>query len=166
MPTFGNTGVGSDTFPCSNDRGLFGLFNLPDTGDITEIAVRFDSSSTAGTNAKALIYAGVAGGALQLATAGQAVPAGGGLQTWSVSGLTLSPGDYYVGSVTDGFQAVWQCEPAAGARVEGVTYASPAGSLGTLNSTGAIPDAYVTYTVASGAQVTTKLHHLRQQGIS
>lgn len=165
MPTFGNTGVGTDTFPTTNDRGLFGLFTLPDTADVTEIAVRFDSTSAAGDNAKGLIYNGVAGGALRLATAGQAVPGGGALLTWAVSGLTLAPGDYYLGSVVDAFNSVWQCKPGAGERVEAVTYASPGATLGTLNATGAVPDAYVTYTIG-GNSVTVKVHQLRQQGIA
>lgn len=152
MPTFGKTGVGTDTYPTTNDRGLFGLFTLPDTADVTEIAVRFDATSTAGDNTKALIYEGVAGGALQYATAGQAVPGGGGLLTWAVTGLTLPPGDYYLGSVVDAFNSVWQCEPSAGEWVEAVTYASPAATLGTLNATGAIPDVYVTYDVPGGAR--------------
>lgn len=165
MPTFGNTGVGTDTFPTTYDRGLFGLFTLTDTADVTEIAVRFDATSSAGDNAKGLIYEGVAGGALQYATAGQAVPGGGGLLTWAVTGLTLPPGDYYLGSVVDAFNSVWQCEPSAGERVEAVTYASPAATLGTLNATGAIPDVYVTYDIG-GNSVTVKVHQLRQQGIA
>lgn len=165
MPTFGNTGVGTDTFPTNSDRGFFGLFTLPDTADVTEIAVRFHSTSAAGDNAKGLIYEGVAGGALQYATAGQAVPGGGGLLTWAVTGLTLPPGDYYLGSVVDEFNSVWQCEPSAGERVEAVTYASPAATLGTLNATGSIPDVYVTYDIG-GNSVTVKVHQLRQQGIA
>lgn len=166
MPTFGNTGTGSDTFPTTNDRGLFGLFTCPDTADVTEIAVRFDATSAAGDNAKALIYNGVAGGALQHATSGQAVPAGGGLLTWAVSGVTIPPGDYYLGSVVDAFNSVWQCEPGTGARVESVTYGTPAGTMGTINATGAEPDVYVTYTIGGGNPVTVKVHHRRQQGIA
>jgi hypothetical protein len=165
VPTFGNTGTGIDTFPTTNDRGFFGLFTLPDTADVTEIAVRFDATSVAGDPAKGLIYDGVAGGDLRLATTGQVVPGGGGLLTWAVSGLTLSPGDYYLGSVIDGFNAVWQGEPGAGERVEAVTYASPSATMGTLNSTGIIPDAYVTYDIG-GNSVTVKVHQLRQQGIA
>lgn len=166
MPTFGNTGSGTDTFPTTNDRGLFGLFTLPEAADVTEIAARFDASSAAGDNAKALIYNGVAGGALRLATIGQAVPAGGGLLTWAVSGLALSPGNYYLGSVVSAFNSVWQCEPGTGARVEGVTYASPGATLGTTFATGAVPDVYVTYTVGGGVPITVKVHQLRQQGIA
>lgn len=165
MPTFGNTGSGIDTYPTSNDRGLFGLFTLPDTADVTEIAVRFDATSSAGDNAKGLIYEGVAGGALQYATAGQAVPGGGGLLTWVVSGLTLPPGDYYLGSVVDSFNCVWQAETGAGNWVASVPYASPASTIGTINSAGAVPDVYVTYDIG-GNSVTVKVHQLRQQGIA
>ena len=151
MPTFGNTAVGGDTFPTTNDRSLLGLFTLSEDADVTEIAVRFDSTSTAGSNAKGLIYNGTAGGARQLATTGQAVPAGGGVVTWAVSGLSLSAGDFYLGSIVDSFQAVWQCDSGTGARVED-NYASPSATLGTINSTGAIPDVYVTYDVPGGAR--------------
>ena len=151
MPIFGDTTAGADTFPTTNDRSLLGLFTLSEDADVTEIAVRFDSTSTSGSNAKGLIYNGAAGGARRLATTGQAVPAGGGVITWAVSGLTLAPGDFYLGSIVDSFQAVWQCDSGTGARVED-NYASPSANLGTINATGAIPDVYVTYDVPGGAR--------------
>lgn len=165
MPTFGRTGTGTDTYPTSNDRGYFGLFTLTDIAEVTEIAVRFDATSAAGDNAKGLIYNGIAGGSLRLATSGQAVPGGGGLLTWAVSGLTLNPGDYYLGSVVDSFNCVWQAEPGAGNWVASVPYASPASTIGTINSAGAVPDVYVTYDIG-GNSVTVKVHHRRQQGIA
>lgn len=143
MAVFGTTNPGTDTFPATNDRGLFGLFTLSEDAIAQQMNVGFDSTSTAGSSTKALIYSEA--GTLMWASAGQAVPAGGGNLSWSIPDVALPAGNYYLGSVASDSQLVWQCETGTGQRVEGVTYASPASTMGTLNATGAYPDAYVTY---------------------
>lgn len=128
--TFGRTAAGASTFPASGNRALLSSFTVPQNCDLTRVYLRFNSTSTAGTNAKALVYsnaAGVPGTRLGVST-GQAVPAGGGVLEFNLSVLGLTAGQtIWMGGVTDSFQAVWRTTTSVGiSRMEGTTYASPA----------------------------------------
>lgn len=160
MATFGDTTAGGDTFPCSGDRGCLSRFTCPEVGTITAIWVRFDATSTAGANAKALLYTNNAGvpGTLVVASSGAAVPAGGGLQQFVCTGA-LTAQDYWIGAVTDSFQSVFQCDASGGgSRMEGVTYASPAATWTESGTTTAQFNAYVEYTPGGGVSYSRLLY--------
>ena len=149
MPIFGDNTPGGDTFPCSDDRALFALFTLPVDGDITQMNVIFDTSSTAGSNAKALIYSDVAGNpsVLLAASAGVAVPGGGGDITFPMT-VSLPAGDYWLGCVTDSFQCVFDGDTGSGVRIESFTYASPQDPVsGTIDGKAFQLDVYATYDI-------------------
>lgn len=155
MPTFGDATAGGDTFPTTNDRALVSDFTCPEAGTATQINIRFDSSSSAGSNAKAFIYADSAGapGALLVVSGAVAIPAGGGDIAFAIADTALSATTYWVGAVTDSFQATWQVDTTGGLRRrEAHSYASPADPWGTDSGTsGAQVNGYVTYTTAAGA---------------
>jgi hypothetical protein len=155
MPTFGDTSAGGDTFPCSGDRGLLSKFTLIENGDVTALYIRFDSSSTAGTTVKGLIYTDLTGQPDLLLAEGSAVvvPGGGGLVVSTIS-VSLTPGDYWLGFVADSFEAVAQCDSSGGlSRMEDVTYASPS-AIWTEKGTGtAQVNVYAEYTTASVVSV-------------
>lgn len=149
MPTFGDTSAGGSTFPCSGDRALLGRFQLTENGNLTEIVVRFDSTSTSGSSFKGLIYSDGAGVPLTRLGIGAtvAVPAGGGNLS-SALALALSAGFYWIGAVTDDFQSVFQMDATgiASSRMEAATYASPAATWAESGTSAAQMNVYGTYT--------------------
>jgi hypothetical protein len=155
MATFGNTTAGGDTFPCSNDRALVSLFTLTEDGDLTQVNCRFSSGSTAGCNFKGLVYADSSGspGARLGVGAATAVPAGGGVIASSIT-LSLSAGSYWLGYVTDSFQAEAEIETTGTLqRKEGLTYASPADPFGTPDGSSTEVCVYATYTASAAGYV-------------
>ena len=157
MPTFGDTTAGGDTFPCSSDRAVLSKFTCPTSGTLTQINVRFDSTSGSGENFKGLIYADDGAGntpGTRLGVGGvTAVPAGGGdLASTGLSVALVGGTDYWIGAVIDGFQPVYQMDasPSNGSRMEATTYASPAASWTEAGTTGGQMNTYGTYTEAAG----------------
>lgn len=159
--TVGDDTAGASTFPASNDRGILSDFTMPADGDGVTGYLRFDSTSTAGTNAKFLVYANGAGvpGALLYASTAQAVPAGGGILTYSVSVPGLTNGQViWLGGVTDSFQAVWQTDASGGlSRMEGMNYASPDATWTESGTGSAQVNAWMDYTSGGGGGPTYTL---------
>ena len=161
-PSGGTVGLdvaGVDTSPASGDRAWLSSFTMPGAGDGVTGYLRFDATSTAGTNAKFLVYADNGGGqpgALLYASTGQAVPGGGGILTYSVSVPGLTAGQVvWLGGVTDSFQAKFQTTtPGAQSRMEGTTYSTP-NSTWTQSGTGAATmNAWMDYTSSGGGSYT------------
>ena len=124
-------------------------FTLADTADVTQINVRYDSTSAAGTNSKGLIYTDVAGvpTTLKAVSSAVAVPAGGGDIAHTIT-VTLTPGDYWLGAVNDSSTSVFQGDVSGGgSRMEATTYASPASTWVEAGSTTIQFNAYATYTI-------------------
>lgn len=162
MATFGDTTAGGDTFPCSNDRAVLSKFTCPSSGTLTQINVRFDSTSSSGASFKGLIYADDGAGntpGTRLGVGGAtSVPAGGGDLASTGLSVTLVGGtDYWIGSVVSDFQPVWQLDssPSNGSRMEATTYASPAASWTEAGTTAGQLNTYGTYT--EGAADTTNV---------
>lgn len=151
MPIFGDQTGGADSFPVSGDRSLFGLFTLSETADVTQINVMFDAATTAGDSHKALIYSSA--GVLMVVSAAVAVPAGASDTAFTSFTLNtqLPPGNYYVGSVGNGFSAKWRGDSGSGHRCEGTTYNTPNSTMPTRNAAGTVPNAYVTYNVGGAS---------------
>lgn len=158
MPTFGDTTSGVDEFPCSGDRALMDQFAISENGTADSISLFFGASSTAGSNAKGLIYTDSAGapGSLVAVSASAAVPAGGGWLTMNLAGESLTTGNYWLGGVTSDFQPYFG-EDATGAGADVVmangtlSYASPPSTWpGTDASYGTGLNVYVTYTAGGG----------------
>lgn len=152
MARFGDETAGGDTYPLGEDLALLSLFTLTEDGDITSIEARFDSSSTAGTSFKGLVYsnnAGVPNARLGIGTAAT-IPAGGGVISSALS-VSLSAGDYWLGYVCNSFEAVAQVDISGGlSRMEGATYASPAATW-TESGTGfSRINVYAEYTPSAG----------------
>jgi hypothetical protein len=162
MPILGaSTTQGGDTFPASADRALVTQVVLSEAGDFTEVAQWFATETTAGTNAKFIIYADSGGepGAFIFMSPGAAIPAGGGLVTWAVS-FSLAAGTYWIGYVTDGYSARHNQTSGVGqTRMMNNTFnydSAPA----TWDTAGDNPytnrlSAYATYTVASSGVTAT-----------
>jgi hypothetical protein len=158
--TVGDNTAGTDTSPASGDRAWLSQFAMPGAGDGVTGYLRFDATSGAGTNAKFLVYADNGSGqpgALLYASTGQAVPGGGGVLSWAVSvpGLTAAQ-LIWLGGVTDSFEAKFQVDTSGGqSRMEGTTYATPAGTW-TQSGTGAgRMNAWMDYTSSGGGPTYT-----------
>lgn len=158
MPTFGDTTSGVDEFPGSGDRALMDQFAISENGTADSISLFFGASSTAGSNAKGLIYTDSAGapGSLVAVSASAAVPAGGGWLTMNLAGESLTTGNYWLGGVTSDFQPYFG-EDATGAGADVVmangtlSYASPPSTWpGTDASYGVGLNVYVTYSTGGG----------------
>ena len=157
MPTFGDTTAGGDTFPCTNDRAVLSKFTCSTSGTLTQINVRFDSTSSAGASFKGLIYADDGAGntpGTRLGVGGAtAVGAGGGdLASTGLSVSVVGGTDYWIGGVVSDFQPTFQMESGGvgGSRMEATTYASPAASWTEAATTSSTMNAYGTYTEDAG----------------
>lgn len=152
MATFGDTTAGGDTFPCSGDRAVLSKFTCSTSGTLSQINVRFDSTSGSGSNFKGLIYAddgagNTPGTRLGIGNA-TSVPAGGGDLASTGFSVSLTGGtDYWIGAVTDGFACVFQLDasPSNGSRMEATTYASPNASWTEAGTTSGQLNVYGTY---------------------
>lgn len=108
MSILGDNSQGAATSPGNTDRALVTRFTAPDTGSNGTAYAYFGSSSTAGASAKWLAYTNNAGepGTLIFASAGQVVPAGGGLINFgSVTASWVASTEYFIGIVYDSFEA-------------------------------------------------------------
>lgn len=160
--TVGDDTAGTSDFPASDGRALLSDFTMPADGDGVTGYLRFDATSTAGTNAKFLVYADNGSGqpgALLYASTGQAVPGGGGVLTYSVSVPGLTNGQIvWLGGVTDSFQAVWQADASGGlSRMEGNTYSSPVATWTESGTSGSQVNAWMDYTSGGGGGPTYTL---------
>ena len=159
MATFGDTTAGGDTFPCTNDRAVLTKFTCPTSGTLTQINVRFDSTSAAGASFKGLIYADDGAGntpGTRLGIGGAtAVGAGGGdLASTGLSVTLVASTDYWIGGVCSDFQCVMQMDAGGvgGSRMEGTTYASPNATWSESGTTANTLNTYGTYTESGGGQ--------------
>lgn len=159
VPAGGVVGLdvaGVDQSPASGDRAWLSAFTMPADGDLVTGYLRFDASSTAGTNAKYLVYAdngsGQPGARLFASATGQAVPGGGGILTFTISVTGLTNGQIiWLGGVTDSFEAKFQATvPGAQSRMEGTTYGTP-NTTWTESGTGAATiNAWADYVTGGG----------------
>lgn len=106
MPFVGDTTQGASSNPGNGDRCLVTLFTAAEAGTIVGAQAYFAASSSSGSSAKVVMYTNSSGvpGTLVAASSGTAVPAGGGLVTFTMSG-SFSAADYFIGVVYSDFQA-------------------------------------------------------------
>jgi hypothetical protein len=162
MARFGDDSAGSSSFPCSGDRALLSQFTLTEGADVTEIVAIFESTTTAGSSFKGLIYAdsGGAPGALVAVGAATAIPAGAS-ETASACSVSLAAGTYWLGLVTDSFEARVQCDASGGlSRMEAATYSSPAATWSQSGTGTARLNVYAECTAAT----VDPIPYFRQQG--
>jgi hypothetical protein len=160
MPTFGDTTAGGDTFPTTNDRAILSKFSPASSGTVTQINVRFHSTSAAGDTFKGLIYAadgagGIPGTRLGIGDA-TSVPAGGGdLASTGLSVAVTGSVDYWIGAVINSSNSVFETDASGGlSRMEACTYASPAATWTESGTSAAQVNAYATY--LSGPTITAQ----------
>lgn len=132
---FGDNTQGAGEFPNNSDRALVSLFRSSHEGRAIHAYAYAGPTSTAGTNAKALIYTSVNGepGTLVGVSSGGALPAGGGLADLGVIDCKLYAGtDYFVGLVCDNFTGYTAEDTTGGPYVSrmanpptGLSYANP-----------------------------------------
>lgn len=165
MATFGDTTAGGDTFPCSGDRALLSKFTCSTSGTLTQINVRFDSTSASGASFKGLIYADDGAGNTPGTRLGvgnaTVVPAGGGdLASDGLSVTLVAATDYWIGGVTSDFQPVFQLDasPSNGSRMEGTTYATPNAAWTEAGTTSGQLNTYGTYTEGGSVSYSRVLH--------
>jgi len=131
----GNTGLfgysiaGPDSFPGTANRSMLSIFELTENVDITTFNLHFNSTSTAGTSIKGLVYSDNSGvpETLMASTGPISVPGGGGWVSGAIS-ANLSAGNYWLGFVANSHEArVTQRVVGAPttARKEGLLYATP-----------------------------------------
>lgn len=158
MPIFGNNSAGNDTFPMGSNRALVCRETLADTAQLQYIHAYFEKAS--GTaNAKGIILANNGGtpGTVLAVSDAVAIPNANAFLQLPISG-TLSPGDYFIGVVTDDGSGV----SALGDTISGAydtemangtfTYATPPGTWpGTDTPYTSRLSVYVEYALASVA---------------
>lgn len=174
MAILGDNTQGGDSFPCADARELLSQFTSVAGGALNAGYAYFDSSSTAGTNAKVILRADSAGapGALIAASAGAAVPAGGGLiNLGAMSGSISASTPYWIGIVADSFSA-YLSEDAGGITPDSVMangtsdYASPPSSWpGTDASYDVRFNAYIDFTESGGAASSLPPRPSRPKGL-
>jgi len=158
-PTFGDTTVGTDTFPMSNDRVLVGIFTAPEAGTVD--SVHFYSG--AGTqNQKGVVFA-TSGGA----PTGNPVVVGGVVanastpawRTSTAASEAITAVAYGIGAVAaGGISDEWYKDASGGNDSymdNGNSYATP-NSWATTSTYGGQMNAYITYTAGGGGGGATK----------
>lgn len=159
MAILGDNSVGSDDFPCSGDRALLQKVTATEAGNINSGHAYFDPSSTAGTSCKVCLYTDTGSGpGTQVAvSSAAAVPAGGGLVNFTMSG-SFNATSYYLGIVANGFNSRVQDDGGLSGQdmqmANGTfSYASPPASWpGTDGSYDTIRlNVYLDYTPSGGA---------------
>lgn len=159
MPTFGDTSAGGDEFPCSGDRCLVDRFAMPDNGTVNFAQAYSGPSTTAGANWKFVIMSD----ALSLpdlvlyVSNATAINAASSWFNFTFSGSpSLTPADYWQGTVADSFQA-YLGEDATGSSpnvqmANGTfSYSSPPASWpGSDANYGVGLNVYVDYSLAGG----------------
>jgi hypothetical protein len=119
-------------FPGDIDRSIFSVFTKAEAGPVQSIFARFRSDSTAGGNARVLIY-NVSGGypnALRFSSDIEAVPAGGGTVAFGITGdisLVDPAGDYALIVVSSDFNVQFGKRDTTGQtrRKEGIDISLP-----------------------------------------
>lgn len=103
---FGNNTFSTESFPCSDGRAVLTKVELSTNVSTTVCNMHFNSSTTAGSSCKGLIYADNNGtpSTLISQTTAVAIPAGGGWVSVPISS-NISAGTYWLGIVTNNFQA-------------------------------------------------------------
>lgn len=159
MAIFGDNTAGTSSSPGTTDRAIVTAFTLTEDATINSAGAYFDAASTSGASAKVIVYnkSGGVPTSLVVASGATAVPAGGGLVTFTMSG-SLTAGDYYVGVVYSDFQANTQVDDSLSGMdscmANGtLSYASPPGTWpgSDINYDNIRANAYIDYTAAGGA---------------
>lgn len=159
MPILGDNTQGAESSPGAANRALLTRYVLAEDGTINSAGAYFTADSAAGSNAKFLIYSDNAGtpGTLLYASSGSAIPAGGGLVTFTLSG-SLTAGNLWLGIVYDSGNANVSTDDGLSGQLTHMangtlTYSSPEASW-----PGSAPtydfmrvDAYVDYTAGAAA---------------
>lgn len=106
MAILGDNSQGAGGTNGNSDRIFVTRFTAAEAGVINSAGAYFAADSTAGTSAKVVLYnAGASAPTTLVAvSSASAVPGGGGLVTFTMSG-TFEAGDYYLGVVYSDFQA-------------------------------------------------------------
>ena len=155
MAIFGNDTQGTDTFPTSGGRCLVSPHTLTEDAQANFLRIAFDAGTSAGCNAKALLFEDDGAGApgnLVASTTAVAIPAGGGWVEFPFT-ETMAPGDYWIGFVTDSFQATVNGVSHTNGllRAEGYSYASPGNWPGAAAAASPMwLSAYIDYDVPQG----------------
>ena len=175
MPNFGDDTQGSSSSPGSTDRCLVTLFTTTEDGTITNGYAYFTAGSSSGASAKVVVYSDSSGtpGTLVSASAGAAVPAGGGLvDLGSMSGSLTSSTNYFVGVVYSDFQADLQVDGSlSGMNTDmangTLSYSSPPASWpGTdISYDNNRVNAYVSYTAGGGGGTARLIGGILTNGI-
>lgn len=152
-PTFGDTTVGADTFPMSNDRILVGVFTAPEAGTVDSI--HFYSGN--GTqNQKGVVFATSAS-----VPTGDPVVVGGVVanastpawRTSTAASEAITAVDYGIGAVAEsGAADEWYKDTSGGNDSHldnGNSYATP-NSWAETSAYGGQMNAYITYTASGG----------------
>lgn len=162
MPTLGDNSQGASSSNCSSDRCLATFVTASEGGTITGGGAYFAAASTAGTNAKIALYedGGTGPAALVAASSGVAIPAGGGLVTFTISG-SFTAGDYYLMVISDNFTAQNSTDSGLSGQdtqlddVTGAYAAPPADFTATWSPIATYSDVrnnvYIEYTAAGGS---------------
>lgn len=152
MPTFGDTSLGTNTFPMNIDRAIGSIFTLSEAATVTGMYIGCDS---AGTDLKGIVYSVSAGvpATLQLVSSVVASVAAG--YAYATASGSLSAGDYFLGSVANGYND-WRKDVSGGPdtlMANGtLSYASPPSSWpGTDGTYGGQANVYLEYTTAGGS---------------
>lgn len=170
MGVFGDTTAGGNSAPGSADRSWMSKFTANGSGTVTQINVRFHSTSAAGDSFKGLIYAadgpgGIPGTLLGVGAA-TSIPAGGGDLASTGLSVSITNGvDYWLGGVTNGFSGVFEDDlsGAVYSRSENsatpnpMSYASPPATYSESAGGTASFNVYATYTEG----VTNSVFYLR-----
>lgn len=153
MPNLGDDTQGVDSFPNNGDRCIVSKFTATETGTIVSAHAYFDATGTAGSSCKFLFFNHAAGVPTTLiaSSAGVAIPAGGGLVNFTLSG-SFSAGDYYLGIVCNSFESRTSEDSGLTGqdfqRAEPYSYASPGAWPGTAASSTTVRlNVYITYSV-------------------
>ena len=157
---FGDDTQGSGAFPASGDRAFVTKLTMPENGNMIRGYAHFDSSATAGCSAKLIVLTNSSDtpGTLVAASAGAAVPAGGGLvDLGAISGSLVASTEYFIGVVWSDFQASVSEDESLSSQVTRMangtfSYSSPPASWpGTDASYDTVRvNAFVTYELDAG----------------
>jgi hypothetical protein len=103
LPFFGDKTAGLAQIPTDNNQALVSRFTLSNTISIQRFFVYFTSGSAGTTSAKVIVHNENSGNPAVLVGLSQAsnVPSGGGWVEFTYTG-TLTPGDYFMGVVSNG----------------------------------------------------------------
>lgn len=161
-PTFGDTTVGTDTFPMDNGRALVGIFTAPEAGTVDSI--HFYSGG--GTDScKGVVLATSGGAPTGAATIVGSAVASAVTPAWRTSTCAseaITAVTYAIGPIANGFSSEWYKDASGGndAYMDnsggGMEYTDPTANAWSTTSTyDGQMNAYLTYTAGGGGSEQT-----------